>query len=157
MTISHSELKRLLRYDPEKGTWQNKKTGRHVGAIDPSKGGYRFIKCAGKRYRSAKLAWFYVKGEWPTQIVDHEDCDRTNDVFSNFRLASKSENGANAKLHAHNTTGLKGVCKIRRKFQAIITCRGSTHYLGIFDCPAAAHFAYLIAADIHFGEFARAR
>lgn len=28
-------------------------------------------------------------------------------------------------------------------------------YLGWFTCPAAAHFAYVIAADKAFGEFAR--
>jgi hypothetical protein len=36
-----------------------------------------------------------------------------------------------------------------------IMYKGSRRFLGYFSCPAAAHFAYVIAADKYFGEFAR--
>jgi HNH endonuclease len=157
MLLSQEELRRVLHYDPQTGAWTKVKNGKRVGYIDQDSG-YREISFRGKRYRSAKLAWFYVKGEWPDRIVDHKDNNKTNDVFSNFRLASKSQNAANAKLPKHSTTGLKGVCKLKRgRYMASIMHNDRNYYLGRFDCPAAAHFAYLIEADKRFGEFARAR
>ena len=44
---------------------------------------------------------------------------------------------------------------IAKKWMARIKVNGVGIYLGLFDCPAAAHFAYIIEADKQFGEFAR--
>ncbi len=48
------------------------------------------------------------------------------------------------------------VTQARRKWVAEIMADGKSRKVGSFDCPAAAHFAYIIAADKLHGEFARA-
>jgi hypothetical protein len=90
-------------------------------------------------------------------VVDHIDGNPLNNRRSNLRLASKAENGRNAKLSRANSTGLKGVTWDRRykKWRAQITCNKINRNLGRFDCPQKAHQAYLKAAQELFGEFAR--
>jgi hypothetical protein len=75
-----------------------------------------------------------------------------------LRLATQSQNNANSKTRKNNVTGLKGVEFHRQsgKWCAKIALSGVRKYLGIYDCPAAAHFAYLIEAESHYREFARA-
>jgi hypothetical protein len=99
-----------------------------------------------------------MTGNWPSLFVDHIDGNPANNSFSNLRLATDSQNKANCKVRKHSKVGLKGVSIYNKsnKFRVAISIRGKRKELGIFDCPAAASFAYQIAADIHFGEFARA-
>lgn len=54
---------------------------------------------------------------------------------------------------------MKGVSFIqkRRIWRAAIGHNGKVLNLGNYDCPAAAHFAYIVAADKMRGEFARMR
>ena len=166
MSLSHSELKRLLHYDPETGIWTWKvRLSNRVRLHEPLKAntgkqGYVSICIYGTTYWAAKLAWFYVTGDWPPRTVDHQNAIRDDDRWTNLRLATRAQNNHNSSLTTRNKTGLKGVQTARqpRRYQARIKIpSGQRLYLGNFDCPAAAHFAYLIAADIHFGEFARAR
>ncbi len=90
--------------------------------------------------------------------IDHIDGNPSNNTFANLRLASRSENSMNKKLGGNNKTGLKGAqwCNKDSRWYGRITLKGRVHHLGSFDCPAAAHFAYQIAADKMFGKFARA-
>lgn len=162
MSISYSELKRLLHYNAETGIWhwlialaRRTKVGRPLKASHAD--GYVVICIRGKLYLSANLAWFYMTGEWPTFIVDHKNNIPNDDRWSNFRRATKAQNRANAKATANTITRLKGVHKNANRFQARIGSKSNRSHLGSFDCPAAAHFAYLIEADKRFGEFARAR
>jgi hypothetical protein len=64
----------------------------------------------------------------------------------------------NVGKQAHNTSGLKGVSfhKLRQKWRADIKVNQKKIFLGLFECPAVASFAYQIAADKYHGEFARA-
>lgn len=95
---------------------------------------------------------------WPTEYIDHVDRNKTNNRIVNLREANGSQNNANnIKRRNALTSKLKGVRAHRDTYQSYITKNRTFIYLGQFDCPAAAHFAYLIAADHHFGEFARAR
>ena len=83
--------------------------------------------------------------------------DRLDNRKSNLRVCSKSENLRNIKTHKDNTSGFKGVSfhKVRRKYQAQLTFKYKTMYLGLFTCPIEAARAYNAAAVIHHGEFAR--
>ena len=112
---------------------------------------------AGKRYRGNKLAWFYMTGEWPMLIVDHKNRISDDDRWKNLRLATGEQNNANAKIRSHNRVGLKGVQKHRKRWRALIGSNENRIVIGSFDCPAAAHFAYVVESDKRYGEFARAR
>lgn len=166
MPISHEELKRLLHYDPETGVWtwlmstspMSRRVGQQAGCTHKRKWGDRvFIVIAGKRYLSHRLAWFYMTGEWPMLMVDHKNRISTDNGWNNLRLATGTQNNANAKIRSHNRVGLKGVQKHRLRYRALIGSGKNRVVICSLDCPAAAHFAYIIEADKRYGEFARAR
>jgi hypothetical protein len=101
------------------------------------------------------MAWLIAAGEWPADQVDHINGDKSDNRWCNLRAADNSQNHANIGLLSSNTSGLKGVVRAKKKWGAQIGVNNQNVWLGNFDCPAAASFAYQIAADKAFGEFAR--
>lgn len=89
------------------------------------------------------------------EFVDHRDTNSLNNCRENLRLASPVLNNANMKTRTDSTTGLKGVQRNHKRWQARITVNGVKYYLGTFDTPELAHEAYKQGAIKHFGEFAR--
>lgn len=159
MSISHDELKRLLHYDPETGIWtwlSGRNKGNVAGVTAASKGGYVFVTINKVAYRAHRLAWFYIKGKWPTNLLDHKDRNRTNNRFVNIREATKSQNCANAKLWKTSTSGFRGVYwePKKKKWRVIIRQGGRRHYFGYYKCKLAAHFVHLVEFRKIFGEFA---
>lgn len=159
MSLSHSELKRLLHYDPETGTWTRltgPRKGRTTGFVDKTKGNYLFVVVKTKRYRAHRLAWFYVHEKWPAHLVDHGDRDKSHAAFNNLRRATKSQNGANSKTWSNNTSGFKGVWRDKRlkKWRVGIQHLGKKLDFGLYDCRCAAHFMHIVEYHKLFGEFA---
>jgi hypothetical protein len=163
MILTAERLREVLHYWPETGIWtwrvrmgQRGQIGAVAGSINGK--GYRQIKIDGCVYRANRLAVFYIKGGWPIDEVDHENLDKADDRWLNLRPATKSQNNANRPAQANNAIGLKGASRAKRekKWRAQIKIDGRVIYLGLFDTPEAAHFAYIIAADKAFGQFARA-
>lgn len=74
-----------------------------------------------------------------------------------MREATDAQNMWNRGKLVTNKSGLKGVCwhKREQKWRAQASYNGKKIYLGSFDCPAAAHLAYVVWADINHGEFAK--
>ena len=103
-----------------------------------------------------RLAWMMIHGA-PTADIDHIDGNRTNNRISNLRAATRSENLANARKHAHNTSGAKGVYfdRQRGKYQAHITHQYKYYHLGRFDTFEQAVAARRDAAERMHGKFAR--
>lgn len=160
--LTQSRLKELLHYDPETGVWtwlvspaNNTPAGDIAGGLDER--GYRRIRVDGRKYRASRLSVLYMTGKWPSRHVDHKDTDTKNGRWGNLREATNSQNIANSRVRSDNKSGLKGVhwSKQCEAWRADLGVSGRREYLGLFDCPAAASFAYQIAADIHHGEFAR--
>ncbi len=120
--------------------------------------GYRLISIDGQQHYEHHLVWFIETGAWPTKELDHKNTVPGDNRFENLREATRSQNEANKPLRCDNTSGLKGVSWDRRRklWRASIRVNGRHIFLGYFDCKAAAHFIYVIAADKHFGKFARA-
>lgn len=89
--------------------------------------------------------------------IDHINGDTLDNRRENLRVATHSQNLANSKRYAHNTTGFKGVQRssVRKPYVAVIIKDGKTHRLGYFNDPEEAHKAYVRAANLLFGEFAR--
>ena len=163
--LSHEDLLRILRYDPETGiwTWRVAITYRHVidkrADIQTDKRGYRHLSLAvnGRQHRcySHRLAVFYMTGKKPPRDVDHADGNKAHNAWKNLRVATRAQNNANAKRPKNNTSGFKGVSRISEKqWRAYITYNKRQISLGYFDCPAAAHFAYLVAAHEYYDVFA---
>lgn len=160
--LTQERLKHLLHYDPNTGIFTRKTSVRHAskGSVSGSDNGEGYLRICvdGVRYYSHKLAWLYMTGEYPDHFVDHSDCDHSNNRWSNLRVASAAENCRNRRRSSVNRSGFKGVhWRVERsKWVASIAVDGKNRRIGSFDCPAAAHFAYVIAANKHYGEFARA-
>ena len=92
-----------------------------------------------------------IKGE----ICDHVDNNSLNNQRDNLRLATKTQNQCNSKMHKNNSTGFKGVSKHRNCYHARIQIKGHDIYLGRFDTPEEAHAAYCGASTKYHGEFGR--
>lgn len=162
--LTLERLKSLLAYDPVTGVfiwlvWRPNgiKVGDAAGTVDSN--GYLKIKLDGHKYQASRLAWFYMTGEWPRDMLDHADMDKLNNKWSNLREATRSQNGAN-RSSCGATGGLKGAHynrnrKSPKKWAATIRVDGRNKTLGYFMTPEEAHAAYIAAAEISFGEFAR--
>lgn len=158
--ITSETLKYLFTYDPETGQFVRKvrrklRAGTVAGCM--TNNGYLVIHIDGKLYLTHRLAFLYMTGEWPTKNVDHIDMDKTNNRWSNLRLADKSENGCNRSKQINNTSGMKGVSWARRseKWQVFITSRGKQKSCGLFDSFEAACTARIKIASAEHGEFMR--
>ena len=162
MILSQESLKEVLAYSKRSGIfrWKTARSQQKVGAIAGSfdKDGYRVIRVFSQNYRAHRLAWFYVLGIWPKQI-DHKDTQRDNNRWNNLREATHSQNHANQRLHCDSRTKMKGVTKRKgyQRWRARIVVQGKEIHLGLFSTPELAHTAYIQAASVFFGDFARAK
>jgi hypothetical protein len=162
--VSISELKRCVAYDPLTGimTWKDRLSpksraviGTEIGYVDQD--GYLRFKFMGQKLYVHVAAWAIVTGAWPTTEIDHRDVDPDYNAWTNLREATRSQNKANMGPPKTNTSGIKGVRyeADRDKWVARITHHGQKKNLGRFDTRDEAAHAYAVAANAHFGEFAR--
>jgi len=114
------------------------------------------VSIDGREYRAHRLSWLYVCGEWPPRDIDHWDMDRSNNRWTNLRLATPGQNNANVPVRATNQLGVKGVRQMSSgNFQARIIVAGKLHHIGTFTSIAEASAAYAAAAVEAWGEYAR--
>lgn len=73
----------------------------------------------------------------------------------NCRWATRSQQAINQRMKGHNTSGYHGVCKKRNKWTARIMLLGKTYFLGNFDDPVEAAYAYDKAAKELHGQDAK--
>lgn len=87
-------------------------------------------------------------------IVDHIDGDCTNNLKSNLRVRTQSENNMNKKIQGNNTTGFVGVSwhKKQKMWSSIISVNGETIYLGSFYYMRNALRARINSENEYFGE-----
>lgn len=165
--ISKEEIMNLLSYDPETGEftwkylsgskgkwWDSRFAGKRAGSVC-STHGYRRIGINCADYRDAHLAWTFMTGEWPEEMIDHVDRDRANCRWENLRLANQSQQNANQALRSDNTSGTRGVRfrKSTGKWLARIKVDGKEKHIGVFTSKDAAAAAYRNAAIKTFGQF----
>jgi hypothetical protein len=158
--ITIDRLKEVLDYDPQTGifTWKVRTAKRTIvgdTAGCPNKKGYIYIRIDTVNYRANVLAWFYVTGQWPSDQIDHENCKRGDNRFSNLREATCTNNAHNRPMRKTNTSGYTGVFwrKGTRRWQAKIMINRKYIHLGCFDEAPDAARAYKEAAKKYHGEF----
>lgn len=158
--LTQEELKRQLSYDPETGvfTWAIRKTRVSIGKIagKQKKRGYREIRVNLISYQAHRLAWLYVHGEWPKNLIDHINRDPSDNRIENLREATFSQNLRNVGVRSNSSTGVKGVSvhSLSGKYRACIRIDGKKIHLGIFPTVAEAGEAYRKAAEEAHGIFA---
>jgi hypothetical protein len=157
------KLREVISYNPESGVfvWRvsssNRRPAGSVAGCVFSTTGYRLIRIENKIFPAARLAWAIMTGEFPLGVVDHINGERADDRWCNLRIASISQNAANAKKHKDNFSGFKGVefHKQTAKWRARICIHGRKISLGLFNNKEEAHEAYWLAAKNVFAEYAR--
>ncbi len=136
--MTQTELKTKLHYDKNTGvfTWLSGSfKGRIAGCKcgDLPDQGYWEIAINKKRYRAHRLAWLYEYGEFPPQLIDHIDKNRTNNSISNLRIADDALNSKNQSIYKNSTTGFHGVTAYGKRWRARININGKKIHLGVFD------------------------
>lgn len=90
-------------------------------------------------------------------VVDHIDGDRLNNLRSNLRVCSCSENSSNRKVQRNNKSGRAGVMWYKYiqnpKWVAFISLNGKRKHLGYFDDFEEAVKAREEAERKYFKEF----
>ncbi|PZQ77959.1 MAG: HNH endonuclease [Variovorax paradoxus] len=159
MTVLTVErLRELLHYDPETGvfTWtlqpRRRALPRGNVAGTVQRGRVQII-IDQKSYRAHRLAWLYMKGEWPSNEIDHIDGNGLNNKFGNLRDVSTKVNQQNKRRPKAGThLGVQGVNKVYRRFRAKLHVEGRSLHLGYFSTPEEAHAAYVCAKrQLHAG------
>lgn len=111
--MNQDYLKSIISYDPETGMFTALvKRGKNVpGKVLGTKhsDGSMMIYINYKRYRAARLAWFYMTGTWPEHEIDHINRINSDNRWSNLREATRSENAMNHTVQPNNKTGHKNI------------------------------------------------
>ena len=183
--LTAERARKLLHYDPNPGilTWKERtpdmfkdgKPGKYgkYGAERNCKiwntkyagkpikckryDGYIVFRLDGFTYRAHRVIWLIQTGEWPAKDIDHKNVEEGNNVWSNLRAATRSQNIANTSLYKNNTSGYKGVSYNKNcgKYTAYIKKDGRKLHLGCFDDPVLAAAKRTAIGKELFGEFAR--
>jgi hypothetical protein len=137
--ITQIQLKELFHYCPEFGLFTRLVRAAkctQVGDIAGGKnsGGYLDIMIYGRTYKSHRLAFLYMTGEFPPHDVDHINGVRDDNRWENLRAVTKSENSRNMKLRSTNTSGHVGVHwhNQKGKWEANYGINNKRYHLGCF-------------------------
>ena len=160
--IGAADARALLSYCPQTGKliWlKNMSTraraGDEAGVVQSGK--YRRVGINGRYYMAHRLAWLIVMGDWPSEEIDHDNGDKSDNRWDNLRLASPTQNNQNT-VHS-NLSGLIGASYHRGKgrYRAQIRVDGRRIFLGWFATAEQASSAYVQASLKHHGEFSPCR
>lgn len=166
MNLTAEYVRERLDYDPETGefkfkpkvvrqpwdkSWNSRRAGTRAGAINSE--GYVEIFLDTRSYKAHRLAWLYVHGEWPDQLIDHIDRCRSNNRISNLRIASDVQNKWNTGLLKSNKSGCAGVLFRDGKWIARIKANRKAIFLGNFASKDDAISARRAAELRYHGEF----
>jgi hypothetical protein len=154
--LTAQAVRAALHYDPETGVFRwlgtqgpKSKNGGVAGAICGHTG-YRKIRVNGVGCLAHRLAWLYMKGEWPKHLIDHMNHERADNRWANLREVTHRANVENKRLSSWNADcGHLGVStsgdgyKGAMPYKAAITHNGKHIFIGRFATPQEAAAAYL--------------
>lgn len=92
-----------------------------------------------------------------SRTPDHSNGNGLDNRRSNLRLANHNQQSYNRKVRSDNTSGCKGVSWYEKlqKWMVSITFNGKRKHIGYFYAKEDAAQAYILAAYLYHGEFAR--
>lgn len=157
--LTQGVLKTLISYDPATGalSWRMSRPGVPVGKKLGwlYKNGYLYAQVCGKRFLVHRLCFLYMMGSWPKEDIDHIDGDRTNNIWSNLREATRAQNLANRSANLNRDLP-KNVYKQKNgKFRVHLKKDGIRQHVGYFTTLEEASRAAIKKQQEMFGEYAR--
>jgi hypothetical protein len=159
--ITQEQLKEILEYNPDTGVFTWKKTVNSRAVIGSVAGykineGYIQISIYGKKYRAHRLAFLYMTGKWPKELVDHVNQIKDDNRYINLREATVSQNNINSKKQKNNKSGYRGVYWDSKNqiWRVQIKYKSKHRYLGRYADIKEAASVYKAAALKLYGEFA---
>jgi hypothetical protein len=157
MSLTIEKLKEYFNYDAETGLFTRiKKTNNKVklGQVAGANSNQRYIeiKIEYIKYQSHRLAWLYMTGEMPKELIDHINCNKHDNRWCNLREATPLENSQNKRVaKINNSSGYLGVCFSKTKksnpYRAVITANNKYYGLGYYATALEAHNVYLDAKN----------
>lgn len=143
--LTQEILKIFIKYDPLTGYFYKIPSGLQVGSANSK--GYVYINLGTKKYLAHRLAWLYMTGEWPDFEVDHEDTNKSNNIWKNLREATRGQNLQNRKKAQTNnkSTNTLGVYLCGKRFMTRLQTDYGVRYLGTYDTIAEAKEVYIEA------------
>lgn len=162
MKLTQARLKELLHYEPSTGvfTWLVNRTNGVKAGDRPGfdVNGYRGVFIDNVMYKLHRLAFLYMEGAFPVAYVDHMNCDKADNRWTNLREATNSQNQHN-RGKIYSSTGCKNVTFVpqRNKYQVGIRVNKKSIFFGYFDDLEFADLVATEAREKYHGEFARHR
>jgi len=163
--IPIDRVREVLWYEPWTGDfyWRVKTgdkcvVGAKAGSVSPRRD--VLIGVDGLVYPGHRLAWAWMTGTQPPNVLDHKNMNTWDNRWENLRAATGTENNANRAAQSnHKTGGTKGVYHYphlpRRPWLARLQSQGVIRLNRYFATQEEAAAAYAEAAKQWFGEFAR--
>lgn len=159
---AHSKMKPIplevlecVFYDPDTG-----EAFCDLGSIKKSDDGFVYIHPRHGQFALARILWMLETSEDPGELyIDHIDTDPFNNIFSNLRKATPSQNQHNKSINKNNTSGVKGVhwCRRANKWRARIMVGGKCVWSKNFvELGVAAQEIADKRRELH-GQFSRDR
>lgn len=158
---TRERLYELLEYYPESGDFVWKSTisghikgGYQAGSLDK---GYITIQIDGLKFKAHRLAWLFVYGSNPLDLIDHVNGVTSDNRISNLRLCNHSQNIANSRVSKNSKSGIKGVYlhSSGKKWAAEVCIHRKKIHLGCFESQKEAQAAYAVASQKFHKEFSR--
>lgn len=170
---SQSELLSLLEYRPNTGQlvwrarteknccrpkWFNSRFANRDAFTAINRKGYHFGLINSQAYLAHRVIWRMATGDDPLdQNIDHINGVKSDNRWSNLRLATNSQNQANKERGCRRSSSkYKGVsyAKGQDRWQSYLRQNGRKIHLGTHQCQTAAALCYDRAAIDKFGEYA---
>lgn len=160
--IDNLKIEDCVTYDPLTGVFDRKlRTSNNQKMKDiaiKKKNGYCYVNVLGKSYLAHRLAYYLMEGVFPEEDIDHIDRDRANNVYSNLRPCSRSENLFNMGLVRKGKFSRNvSLDKRRGTYYAQVRAFGKTHSkTGLESAELAEMVADELRSRLH-KEFAYER
>ncbi len=125
--LTQARLKKLVTYNKDMGIFywgenqSPKKRNKPIGKIKEGK--YQQITIDKRTYPAHRLAWLYVYGYFPENLIDHINRKKHDNRIINLREATHQCNVRNSNVNKNSITGVTGVLwnKSSKCFMAQIT------------------------------------